>query len=148
MLFLCKLTIIVFLKNLSLNISYNQNIFVFFSFFNLFFIVISPTTLFSPTVQHGNPVTHTCIHNFFLPLCCVVSISTLLSVLHSRISLLIHSKSNSLHPLTPSSQFLPLPPPSPREPKVYSPCPWFSFLWKVSEWIWIYVFHVSIYFLI
>ena len=37
-----------------------------FIFFNLFFIIISPNTLFfPPTVQHGDPVTHTCIHNFF-----------------------------------------------------------------------------------
>ena len=35
-------------------------------------------------------------------------------MLHSRISLLIHSKSNSLHLLTPSSQSLPLLPPPPR----------------------------------
>ena len=37
-------------------------------FFNLFFIVISPNTLFfPPTVQHGDPVTHT--HIFFSPFC-------------------------------------------------------------------------------
>ena len=44
-------------------------------------------------------------------------------MLHSRISLLIHSKSNSLHPLTPCFQSLPLPsspPPPPEQPQVYS----------------------------
>ena len=45
----------------------------FFFFFCLFkinlfiYIVISPNTIFFPTVQHGDPVTHTCIHNFFFP---------------------------------------------------------------------------------
>ena len=27
-------------------------------------MVISPNTLFSPNIQHGDPVTHTYIHNF------------------------------------------------------------------------------------
>jgi len=53
-------------------------------------------------------------------------------VLHSRISLLIHSKGNSLHLLTPNSQSLALPPPPPWQPQIYSPSPWFSFLWKGS----------------
>ena len=30
-----------------------------------FLIVISPIQFFFPTVQHGDPVTHTCIHSFF-----------------------------------------------------------------------------------
>ena len=34
-----------------------------FFILNLFFIVISPTHFF-PTVQHEDPVTHTCTHNF------------------------------------------------------------------------------------
>ena len=31
-------------------------------FFNCYF----PNTVFFPTVQHGDPVTHACIHSFFL----------------------------------------------------------------------------------
>jgi len=38
-------------------------------------------------------------------------------MIHSRISLQIHSKSNSLHPLTQSSWSLPLPPPPPGDHK-------------------------------
>ena len=55
-------------------------------------------------------------------------------MLHSRISLLIHSKGNSLHPLIPNSQSTPLPPPPhpPGQPQVCFPCPWVSFLLKGS----------------
>ena len=53
-------------------------------------------------------------------------------MLHSRISLLIHSKGNSLHLLTTSSQSIPLPPLSPWQPQVYYPSPWFSFLRRCS----------------
>ena len=42
---------------------------------------------------------------------------------HSRISLPIHCKGNSLHLLTPSSQSIWLPPPPPWQPQVYSPSP-------------------------
>ena len=52
-----------------------------------------------------------------------LSDQTQFPVLHSRISLLIHSKGNSLYPLTPSSQSLPLPLPPPWQPQVYSPNP-------------------------
>ena len=40
--------------------------FHFLYFIYLFIIVISPNTLFfPPTLQHGDLVTYTCIHNFF-----------------------------------------------------------------------------------
>ena len=46
-----------------------------FYLFNLFFIVISPNALFFFHCTKWEPVTRTCIHNFFLPLlCCIVSI--------------------------------------------------------------------------
>ena len=41
--------------------------------------------------------------------------------------MLIQSKGNSLHLLTPSSPSIPLPPP--RQPQAYSPSPWFSFIY-------------------
>jgi len=79
------------------------------------------------TVQPGDPVTHT---HSFSPIIMLhhkwldrVPSATL----HSRISLLIHSKGNSLHPLTPKSQSIPLPPSAPWQPQVCSPCPWFFF---------------------
>ena len=43
-------------------------------------------------VQHGDPVTHTCIHFFLTLSCSIISDQTQFPVLHSRISLLIHSK--------------------------------------------------------
>ena len=46
-------------------------------------------------------------------------------IVPSRISLLIHSKGNSLYLLTPSSPFITLPPPPPWQPQVYSASPWF-----------------------
>ena len=55
-------------------------------------------------------------------------------MLHSRISLLIHSKGNSLHLLTPDSQSIPLPPPllPPRQSaSLFSKC-MSSFRWKGS----------------
>ena len=51
-------------------------------------------------------------------------------MLYSRISLLIHSKCNSLRLLTPDSKSIPLLPPPPWQPQVCSPSPWVSFLWK------------------
>ena len=51
-------------------------------------------------------------------------------MLYSRISLLIHSKGNSLHLLTLDSQSIPGPPPPPWKPQVCSPSLWVSFLWK------------------
>ena len=66
------------------------------------------------TVQHGDQGTHICIHSFFLALSCsITSDQTWLLVLHSRISLPIHSKINSLHLSTPSAPSFPLPPPLP-----------------------------------
>ena len=44
-----------------------------------------------------------------------------------QISLLIHSKCNSLHLLTPNSQSIPLPLPPPWQLQVCSPCPWVCF---------------------
>ena len=42
-------------------------------FFNLFFIIFYfPQHFFFPTVQHEDPVTHTCIHNFFSHCCAVL----------------------------------------------------------------------------
>ena len=70
---------------------------------------------------------------FFLTLSCsIISDEIQLPGLHSRTSLLIHSKSNSLYLLTPSSQSIPVPPPPPRQWQLYSPSQRFSFLCKGS----------------
>ena len=60
------------------------------------------------TAQHGDPVTRTGIHYFFSHYH-APSKWPVFPVLQSRISLLINSKGNSLHLLTPSSQSTPLP---------------------------------------
>ena len=97
------------------------------------FLLLFPqhTFFFSSTVQHGDPVTHTCIHNFFSHCHAPLYLDIVLSGTQEDL-LLIHSKSNSLHPLTPSSQSLPLPPSPRRQPQVYSPSLLLSFLWKCS----------------
>ena len=41
--------------------SCTMNLFCFFYYY-YFLIVISPIQFFFPTVQHGDPVTHTCTH--------------------------------------------------------------------------------------
>ena len=65
---------------------------------------------------------------FFLTLSCsITSHQTSFPVLYSKIPLLIHSKGNSLHILTPNSQSLLLHPPLFWQPQVCSPCPWFFF---------------------
>ena len=66
---------------------------------------------------------HTYIYTFFfLTLSCsIISDQIQFSVLHSRSSLLIHSKGNSFHLLIPNSQSIPLPPPW--ESQVCSPSP-------------------------
>ena len=79
--------------------------------------------------------THTCIYTHIHP-CSHIILHHVPSQmtgytfpgLYSRISLPIHSKGTSLHLLTPDSQSIPLPPPPPWQPQVYSPCPWVSFL--------------------
>ena len=54
---------------------------------------------------------HMHIYILFLTLSCyIISDQIQLPVLYSRISLVIHSKGNRLHLLTPDSQSLPLPP--------------------------------------
>ena len=62
--------------------------------------------------QRSDPVIH--IHTFFfsyyLPSCSSTTDWIEFPVLHSRTSLLIHSKWNSLHLLTPNTPFIPTPP--------------------------------------
>ena len=78
-------------------------------------------------------VTHSYIHIFILfshypPSCSITSNETEFPVLYSRISLLIHSRCNHLHLLTPNSKSIPLPHPTPPwHPQVCSPCPWICF---------------------
>ena len=45
----------------------------------------------------------------------------------------IHSKCNSLHLFTPTSQSIPFPPPSPWKSQVCSPCPWVSFCGNIHS---------------
>ena len=40
-------------------------LYLFFIFLIYFLLLFPPTHFFFPIVQHGDPVTHTCIHNFF-----------------------------------------------------------------------------------
>ena len=74
--------------------------------------------------QHSDPVIH--IHTFFflyyLPSCSSTTDWIEFPVLHSRTSLLIHSKWNCLHLLTPNSQSIPSP-----LPTLASTCLWDCF---------------------
>ena len=79
-----------------------------------------------------NKVTQSHIHIYilFLTFSSIRLHHKWLDIVPSRISLLIHSKGNSLYLFTPDSQFIPLPPLPPWQPQLCSPCPWVSFLWK------------------
>ena len=50
-----------------LNFSRDHTFFLFFPKFGFFFFfsMLFPQYNFFPTAQHGDPVTHTCIHSFF-----------------------------------------------------------------------------------
>ena len=84
-----------------------------------YFILLQSTysVLSISAIQQSDPVIHIYIYmyTFFFshypPLCPIKSDWIQFPVLCSRISLLIHSKCNSLHPLAPNSPFFPLPPP-------------------------------------
>ena len=92
----------------------------FFKLLELIYNVLS-----IPVVQKNDPVTHT--HTFFFshypPSCSIASDQTYFPVLYSRTSLLIHSKCNSLHLLTPNTQSIPFPLPPSWQPQAYSPSP-------------------------
>ena len=106
----------------------------FIIFFNLIFlvIVISPIQFFFYCTERWPSYTYMYTFFFLTLSCSIISDQTEFPVLHSSISLPIHSKSNSLHLLTPNSQSIPLPLPPSWQPKVCSPSPWFSFLWRDS----------------
>ena len=66
-------------------------------------------------VQQHDPVLHRYTFSFlyYLPSWSIPRDWLWFPMLYSRITLLIHSKWNSLHPLTPNSPSIPLPPTSP-----------------------------------
>ena len=93
--------IFIFLKKIYSYYFLNDFYFFHYSWFTVF-------CQFS-TVQQGDPVTHTCTHSFLTLSCPIRSEQIKFPVLYSRISLLIHSKGNSLHLLIPDTQSIPLP---------------------------------------
>jgi len=76
-------------------------------------------------VRKSDPVIHVYIFffSYYLPSCSVTSDRIQLPVLYSGTSLLIHSKCNSLHLLTPNSQSIP----PPWQPQVCSLRLWVCF---------------------
>ena len=82
----------------------------------LFYLLLfPPTQFFFHCTAWGHSYTYMCTLFFLTLSCSIISDQTQFPVLHSRISLLIHSKGNSLDLLTPCSPTTPLPPPSPLE---------------------------------
>ena len=73
----------------------------------------------------SDPVIHVYIHSFSHILSC--SITMIGYSLCAGPHLLIHSKCNSLHLLTPNSQSIPLSPPPLWQSQVCSPCLWVCF---------------------
>ena len=80
-----------------------------FKFFIRLYLIYNVVPI--SAVQQRYPVMHAYTFPFLYYLLSqsIVRDWILFSVLYSRISLLIHSKCNSLHPLTPNSLFIPLP---------------------------------------
>ena len=101
-------------------------------FLILIFLLLFPQHNFFHCTAWGPSYTYMYTYFFLTLSCSIIRIQTQFSVLHSRISLLIHSKCSSLHLVTPSTQSIPIPPHPPRQPQVYFPSPGFSFLWKSS----------------
>ena len=105
-------------------------IFFFFSLLLLFFFFVVPVScqflLYSKAIQSYIYI-HTLFFSYCFPACSIQRDSIQFPVLCSRTSLLIHSKCNSLHLLTPNSLSILLPPLPPWKPEVCSPCLWVCF---------------------
>ena len=90
------------------------NFFVLFYFylFYLFLLQLIYNVLSISTVQQSDPVMHiyTLYFSHYPPSCSITNDYIQLPVLHSRMPLPIHSKSNSFHILIPESQSIHLPP--------------------------------------
>ena len=106
----------------------NMFLLKFFYYF-LLQLIYNDLSIFA--VYPSDPVIYTYIYTpsltFFFshypPSCSFTSDQVSFPVLHSRISLPIHSKCSSLHLLIPNSQSIPLPPPPAWQPQVCSPSP-------------------------
>ena len=135
-LLLCLLTLLYIFRNFSVGRMYIYNCYIFFGKWSLYHYVVFffvsynylyftfiyllifhfyfPNTISFSTVQHGDPVRHTCIHSFspIVMLCCKHLVIVLSA---TQQDLIVNTfKSNSLHPLTSSSQSIPLPPHPPQ----------------------------------
>ena len=91
-------------------LSHDLNFFNVFYFFHYScFIVFCQFS----TVQQSDLITHvyTFCFSHYPPLCSIISDQIQFPVLYSRISLLIYSKCNSLHLLSPDFRSIPLSPP-------------------------------------
>ena len=111
--------------------TYNTNLYlpwmcVYIYFFKFLYIYI-----FS-TAQHGDPVTHTCIYSFFSHY--VFHRNWLDRVPSATEQDPVVNPSQRQHSAStyPKLPVHPIRPPPPWQPQVYSPSPWFSFLWKGS----------------
>ena len=97
-----------------------------------FFFFLSYIYIFFSTVQRGDPVTHTYIHSFFSHYMFHhnwldrVPSATQQDPITNPFQ---RQHSASVYPKFPVP---PTPSPSPLATQVYSPSPWFSFLWKDS----------------
>ena len=100
-----------------------QNLYYAQAFFKNFLLQLIYNVLSISAVQQSDPVlyTHTHTHILFLTLSIMFHHNywTQFPVLQHRISLVIHSKWNSLHLLTPNSKSIPHPP-LPWQPQLYS----------------------------
>ena len=110
---------LVFLQYLVLHLDLFLFVFCLFVCFYCYF----PNTIFFPLYSMGIQL-HIHVYILFSPI--TMLLHKYLDIVFSatqQISLLIHSKSSSLHLVTPSSQSIPLPPPPLGQPQVYSPSP-------------------------
>ena len=107
----------VLILNIRLKTEGRTDIISFFIFLRLFFLLqliynvlpISAIQQSGPVIPtyihtHTHTYTHTSSFSHYLPLCSITNDQVEFPVLQSRISLLINSKCNSLHLLTPNSQ--------------------------------------------
>ena len=117
----------------SLSESFSYPVSTFFLKIFIFSIIYSVISI--SAVQQSDPVIHIYIyihthtHTLFLTLSSIMLHHKWLDipVLQSRISLLIHSKCNSMYLLTQISQSIPLLPTPPWQPQVWFPSPWVYF---------------------
>ena len=97
-----------------------QKLLKFFLMIFIFSIIVGIQCSINFLLYSKVTQSHMHLYILFLTLSCSTTSDQIqFPLLYNRISLLIHSKCNSFHLLTPDSESIPLPPPPPWQPQIF-----------------------------